>query len=93
MGYVGREVDSIVKDLVDVAVKLTREQEMDKVRHRAMDSAEERVLDALLPRPRPVGFGTEPRVDSPGGAGFSFVHYGGDGFVGLHRVFPPGRRL
>jgi ATP-dependent HslUV protease ATP-binding subunit HslU len=60
VGYVGREVDSIVKDLVDVAVKLTREQEMDKVRHRAMDSAEERVLDALLPRPRPVGFGTEP---------------------------------
>ncbi|HSQ68690.1 MAG TPA: ATP-dependent protease ATPase subunit HslU [Steroidobacteraceae bacterium] len=60
VGYVGREVDSIVKDLVDVAVKLTREQEMEKVRHRAMDSAEERVLDALLPRPRPVGFGTEP---------------------------------
>jgi ATP-dependent HslUV protease ATP-binding subunit HslU len=60
VGYVGREVDSIVKDLVDVAVKLTREQEMDKVRHRAMDSAEERVLDALLPSPRPVGFGTEP---------------------------------
>jgi ATP-dependent HslUV protease ATP-binding subunit HslU len=60
VGYVGREVDSIVKDLVDVAVKMTREQEMDKVRHRAMDAAEERVLDALLPRPRSIGFAGEP---------------------------------
>jgi len=60
VGYVGREVDSIIKDLVDVAVKLTREAEMDKVRHRAMDAAEERILDALLPRPRPTGFDAEP---------------------------------
>jgi ATP-dependent HslUV protease ATP-binding subunit HslU len=60
VGYVGREVDSIIKDLVDVAVKLTREVEIDKVRHRAMDAAEERVLDALLPRPRAVGFNNEP---------------------------------
>jgi ATP-dependent HslUV protease ATP-binding subunit HslU len=51
VGYVGREVDSIIKDLVDVAVKMTRESEMEKVRHRALDAAEERVLDALLPRP------------------------------------------
>ncbi len=51
VGYVGREVDSIVKDLVDVAVKLTREEETAKVRHRAADAAEERILDALLPRP------------------------------------------
>ena len=50
VGYVGREVDSIVKDLIDVAVKMTREQEMEKVRHRAMDAAEERVLDVLLPQ-------------------------------------------
>jgi len=50
VGYVGREVDSIVKDLVDVAVKLTREEEMARVRHRAADAAEERVLDTLLPR-------------------------------------------
>jgi len=64
VGYVGREVDSIVKDLVDVAVKMTREQEMDKVRHRAMDAAEERVLDALLPRPRSVGFSPEPEGQS-----------------------------
>jgi len=68
VGYVGREVDSIIKDLMDVAVKMTREQEMDKVRHRAMDAAEERLLDALLPRPKAaVGFGTgepEPARDN-----------------------------
>src|SRR6202046_383038 len=50
VGYVGREVDSIVRDLVDISVKMTREEEMAKVRHRAADSAEDRVLDALLPR-------------------------------------------
>jgi ATP-dependent HslUV protease ATP-binding subunit HslU len=60
VGYVGREVDSIIKDLMDVAVKMTREEEMEKVRHRAMDAAEDRVLDALLPQPRSMGFGTEP---------------------------------
>lgn len=60
VGYVGREVDSIVKDLMDVAVKMTREEEMEKVRHRAMDAAEERVLDALLPRPKSLGFTAEP---------------------------------
>ena len=51
VGYVGREVDSIVRDLMDVAIKLTRETEMEKVRHRAEDAAEDRVLDALLPPP------------------------------------------
>ena len=49
VGYVGREVDSIVRDLMDVAIKLIREDSMAKVRHRAEDAAEERVLDALLP--------------------------------------------
>ena len=52
VGYVGREVDSIIRDLMDVAVKMTREEAMAKVRHRAEDAAEERVLDALLPPPR-----------------------------------------
>ncbi len=63
VGYVGREVDSIVKDLVDVAVKLTREEEMARVRHRAADAAEERILDTLLPRPQPGGLqpDTAPR--------------------------------
>ncbi len=55
VGYVGREVDSIIRDLMDVAVKLTRERETQKVRHRAEDAAEEKVLDALLP-PSPTGF-------------------------------------
>jgi ATP-dependent HslUV protease ATP-binding subunit HslU len=50
VGYVGREVDSIVRDLVEISVKMTREEEMAKVRHRAADSAEDRVLDILLPR-------------------------------------------
>ncbi|HET7202984.1 MAG TPA: ATP-dependent protease ATPase subunit HslU [Steroidobacteraceae bacterium] len=69
VGYVGREVDSIIKDLVDVAVKMTREQEMEKVRHRAMDAAEERILDELLPRPRStdptVGFGLRSEESAP----------------------------
>jgi ATP-dependent HslUV protease ATP-binding subunit HslU len=56
VGYVGREVDSIVRDLMDIAVKMTREVEMKKVRHRAEDAAEERILDALLPPP-PAGVG------------------------------------
>ena len=60
VGYVGREVDSIVKDLVDVAVKLTREEEMARVRHRAADAAEERILDTLLPRPQSGGLQPEP---------------------------------
>ncbi|HVY80352.1 MAG TPA: ATP-dependent protease ATPase subunit HslU [Steroidobacteraceae bacterium] len=59
VGYVGRDVDSIVKELVDISVKMTREQEMEKVRMRAADAAEERVLDALLPQPRRMGFSTD----------------------------------
>ncbi len=57
VGYVGREVDSIVRDLMDTAVKMIREDAMSRVRHRAEDAAEERVLDALLPPPSStVGF-------------------------------------
>jgi ATP-dependent HslUV protease ATP-binding subunit HslU len=59
VGYVGRDVDSIVKELADVAVKMTREQEMEKVRERAGEAAEERVLDALLPKARMMGFSTD----------------------------------
>ncbi|WP_194757381.1 HslU--HslV peptidase ATPase subunit [Aliidiomarina indica] len=50
VGYVGKEVDSIIRDLTDTAVKMMREQEMARLRHRAEDAAEDRVLDALLPR-------------------------------------------
>ena len=52
VGYVGRDVESIIRDLADVAVKMTREVEMQKVRHLAEDLAEERILDVLLPQAR-----------------------------------------
>jgi ATP-dependent HslUV protease ATP-binding subunit HslU len=55
VGYVGRDVESIVRDLVDVSLKMHREAELAKVRDRAQDAAEERVLDALLPPARPAG--------------------------------------
>ena len=52
VGYVGKEVDSIIRDLTDMALKMMREQEMEKVRFRAQEAAEERVLDVLLPPAR-----------------------------------------
>jgi ATP-dependent HslUV protease ATP-binding subunit HslU len=61
VGYVGREVDSIVRDLVEISVKMTREEEMAKVRHRAADAAEDRVLEILLPRAQ-AGFTSEAGV-------------------------------
>ena len=61
VGYVGRDVESIVRDLVEYAIKMTREQEMEKVRHRAYEAAEDRILDILLPPARSsVGFANEP---------------------------------
>ena len=66
VGYVGRDVESIIRDLADAAMKLLREQEMTKVRHRAEDAAEERILDALLP-PARAGFNSDeaaPSADS-----------------------------
>ena len=56
VGYVGRDVDTIIRDLAEVAIKQTREQAMKAVRDRALDAAEERVLDALLPPPSAVSF-------------------------------------
>jgi len=56
VGYVGRDVESIIRDLADVALKETREQAKQKMRNRAEDAAEERVLDVLLPRASNVGF-------------------------------------
>ena len=56
VGYVGRDVDTIIRDLVEVAVKQTREAETRKVRDRAADDAEERLLDVLLPPAREVNF-------------------------------------
>ncbi|MBI3778534.1 MAG: ATP-dependent protease ATPase subunit HslU [Gammaproteobacteria bacterium] len=56
VGYVGRDVDSIIRDLVDMAVKMTRVEEMAKVRVRAEDAAEDRILDILVPPAREMGF-------------------------------------
>ena len=62
VGYVGKDVDTIVRDLVDVAVKQERERQMKQQRTRAEDAAEERILDALVPPPRSasIGFDTAP---------------------------------
>ncbi|MCG2585871.1 ATP-dependent protease ATPase subunit HslU [Massilia sp. TS11] len=65
VGYVGRDVDTIIRDLVDIGVKQTRQSEMAKVRQRAQDAAEDRILDILLPPPRDFGFASnEPKDDS-----------------------------
>ena len=56
VGYVGRDVDTIVRDLVEISVKQTREQAMKRMRTRAEEAAEERILDVLLPAPRAMGF-------------------------------------
>ncbi len=62
VGYVGRDVDSIIRDLVDVAVKMLRTEATERVRTRAEDAAEDRILDVLLPPAREVGFSaTESR--------------------------------
>ncbi len=59
VGYVGRDVETIVRDLVEMAVKMVREQAMEGVRFRAEEAAEERILDALLPPARPTSYGNE----------------------------------
>src|SRR5947208_13275021 len=64
VGYVGRDVDTIIRDLADTAIKQTREQETRKVRDRAAEAAEERVLDALLPPAREVNFHDMQPTDS-----------------------------
>ena len=60
VGYVGRDVDTIIRDLMEIAIKDGRERAMKSVRDRALDAAEDRVLDALLPPARAVGFNAEP---------------------------------
>ena len=59
VGYVGKDVDSIIRDLVDIAVKQERERQMRLQRARAEDAAEERILDVLVPPPRATGFAAE----------------------------------
>ncbi len=65
VGYVGRDVESIVRDLVDLAIKMIREQEMARVEHRAFDAAEDRILDILLPPARGSEFGDEAPAPEP----------------------------
>jgi ATP-dependent HslUV protease ATP-binding subunit HslU len=64
VGYVGRDVDTIIRDLAEAAIKETREKETRKVRDRAADAAEERVLDVLLPPAREVNFHDMQPADS-----------------------------
>ena len=67
VGYVGKDVDAIIRDLADVAVKQTRVAEMKKVRLRAEDAAEERILDILVPGPR-IDSSVLPNAQEPGAA-------------------------
>src|SRR3989344_1426236 len=62
VGYVGRDVDSIIRDLVDIAVKMSREKAREKIETQAREAAEERVLDVLLPKPR-AEFDNKPEED------------------------------
>ncbi|WP_181373008.1 ATP-dependent protease ATPase subunit HslU [Massilia glaciei] len=65
VGYVGRDVDTIIRDLIEIGVKQTRASEMKKVRKRAEDAAEERVLDILVPPARDFGFNTGAAAGEP----------------------------
>lgn len=65
VGYVGKEVESIIRDLTDTAIKQVREQEIARVRHRAEDAAEERILDALLPKARKTSWGEDEEEPQP----------------------------
>jgi len=60
VGYVGKDVESIIRDLVDFAINMLREQAVAKVGARAEDAARDRILDILLPKPNPIGFANEP---------------------------------
>ena len=68
VGYVGKDVEQIIRDLADAAVKMIRDQAKSRVRSQAEDRSEERVLDALLPRRQGVGFANEPSAPNSGDA-------------------------
>ncbi len=65
VGYVGRDVDSIIRDLVDVAASMLRQKQIEQVRGKAEDLAEERILDALLPPARGAGFNSDAPTSEP----------------------------
>jgi ATP-dependent HslUV protease ATP-binding subunit HslU len=62
VGYVGKDVESIIRDLVDFSINMLREQAVAKVGARAEDAARDRILDILLPKPNPIGFANEPET-------------------------------
>ncbi len=64
VGYVGRDVDTIIRDLMEVAIKMTRDQATKKVRNQAEDAAEDRILDVLVPRPKSFGFTADGSTDA-----------------------------
>ncbi len=64
VGYVGKDVESIIRDLVDMSVKMTREQAMERVKSSAEDAAWDRILDILLPRAKGIGFANEPQPEN-----------------------------
>lgn len=66
VGYVGRDVDTIIRDLAEIGIKQTREAEIRKVRARAEDAAEDRILDILLPPARDFGFGENKPAEDNG---------------------------
>lgn len=68
VGYVGKEVDSIIRDLTDMAIKMIREQEMEKNRFRAQENAEERILDVLVPPPSRSGWNADTTTESDSGS-------------------------
>jgi ATP-dependent HslUV protease ATP-binding subunit HslU len=68
VGYVGKDVDTIVRDLVEVAVKQERERQLARLRPRAQDAAEDRVLDILVPPPRHAGLAAESAPPADGAA-------------------------
>ena len=63
VGYVGKEVETIIRDLADMSIKMTKEQEVERVKHLAQEAAEERILDILLPPPRDT-FGNEEKAEN-----------------------------
>ncbi|GLX83441.1 HslU--HslV peptidase ATPase subunit [Thalassotalea eurytherma] len=63
VGYVGKEVETIIRDLADMSIKMTKEQEVERVKHLAQEAAEERILDILLPPPRDT-FGNEEKSEN-----------------------------
>jgi ATP-dependent HslUV protease ATP-binding subunit HslU len=67
VGYVGKEVETIIRDLADMAIKMVKEDEMERVKHLAEEAAEERILDVLLP-PARDGFGNNEKQDEDGGS-------------------------